>query len=673
VILDPNNSLVRSYMGKAYYEEKRDKLAASQLAIAKELDPNDPTPWFYDAIRKQSVNRPVQALADLEKSAELNDRRAVYRSQLLLDDDAAARNASVSAIYSELGFEALAVIEGTEALADNFGNSSAHRLLANAYGQIPRYDISRVSESFQAQIRQPLSALPINLLDSQDRLGILRDGGPARPGVNEYNSLFARDQLRVDASLLTGSRDTWGDELTVSGLSGRFGFAGSQLHYETEGFSENNNAEKDVYAGLVQFEPTPDFSLQLDVERSEFTLGYTFYPRDPLVTEPVEIGEESDTYRFNGRWADTADSDLIWSVGYEDREREVIAPAFDFVITNLFAESLVGEMQMIQRVGGIQLITGAGYVTKDEDFPLEGGVIETVGANVYAYGQWQAPGAPLRIIAGLAYDEFSADYSYFTEDIDRSQLSPKLGLVYSASTGTTFRAAAFTSVRRPFIGSQTLEPTQVAGFNQFFTGLEQFYGDREGTISRRVAVAIDQAFASATFVGLEAAFRKLELPDLFTQSDYHWREKSGRAYVYKNLQSRSYAWEATLSAAAEYQEYNRPLQFTGSEGILELKARRFPIGASVFTPSGITLRAGTTFVDEDGVFSAGVGLDVIPADDSGWVTDVAAEYRLPGRLGLLSLQARNVFDKELNLVDTDPLNPRDAQGRIVLGSLRISF
>ena len=105
MILDPNNSLVRSYMGKAYYEEKRDKLAASQLAIAKELDPNDPTPWFYDAIRKQTVNQPVDALGDLQKSAELNDNRAVYRSEFLLDDDAATRNASASAVYDDLGFE----------------------------------------------------------------------------------------------------------------------------------------------------------------------------------------------------------------------------------------------------------------------------------------------------------------------------------------------------------------------------------------------------------------------------------------------------------------------------------------------------------------------------------------------------------------------------------------
>ena len=60
--LDPNNSLIRSYLGKAYYEEKRDKLATGQYEMAKSLDPSDPTPYFYDAIEKQTTNRPVEAL-----------------------------------------------------------------------------------------------------------------------------------------------------------------------------------------------------------------------------------------------------------------------------------------------------------------------------------------------------------------------------------------------------------------------------------------------------------------------------------------------------------------------------------------------------------------------------------------------------------------------------------
>ncbi|MCK7577624.1 MAG: hypothetical protein MZV65_18665 [Chromatiales bacterium] len=41
----PNNALVRSYLGKTYYEEKlRSACDEREYDVAKELDPNDPTP-----------------------------------------------------------------------------------------------------------------------------------------------------------------------------------------------------------------------------------------------------------------------------------------------------------------------------------------------------------------------------------------------------------------------------------------------------------------------------------------------------------------------------------------------------------------------------------------------------------------------------------------------------
>ena len=92
VSLDPGRSLLRSYLGKAFFEEKRKRLAERHFSAAQELDPKDPTPWFYDAIRKQTLNRPVEALRDMQQSITLNDNRAVYRSRLLLDSDLAARS-----------------------------------------------------------------------------------------------------------------------------------------------------------------------------------------------------------------------------------------------------------------------------------------------------------------------------------------------------------------------------------------------------------------------------------------------------------------------------------------------------------------------------------------------------------------------------------------------------
>ncbi len=103
------NSMLRSYVGKAYYEERtstRSELARTQFDFAKALDPNDPTPWLYDAFRLQSINRPVEAADAFDESIELNENRAVFRSQLRLDSDHAARSAGLGGALSRFGIRA---------------------------------------------------------------------------------------------------------------------------------------------------------------------------------------------------------------------------------------------------------------------------------------------------------------------------------------------------------------------------------------------------------------------------------------------------------------------------------------------------------------------------------------------------------------------------------------
>jgi len=155
--LDPANSLIRSYLGKAYFEEKRYSLAGTQFDLAKERDPKDPTPWFYDAIQKQTQNRPIEALRDIQKSIELNNNRAVYRSKFLLDRDEAARGSSLARIFNNLGFERRAVMETAKSLSFDPSNHSAHRFLSDIYANIPRHEAARVSELLQAQLLQPIN------------------------------------------------------------------------------------------------------------------------------------------------------------------------------------------------------------------------------------------------------------------------------------------------------------------------------------------------------------------------------------------------------------------------------------------------------------------------------------------------------------------------------------
>ena len=67
---------------------------------------------------------------------------------------------------------------------------------------------------------------------------------------------------------------------------------------------------------------------------------------------------------------------------------------------------------------------------------------------------------------------------------------------------TTLRAAAFRVLKRFFVTNQTLEPTQLAGFNQFFD-------DLDGTDSTRYGFGLDQRFSPDLYGGFELSWRDL--------------------------------------------------------------------------------------------------------------------------------------------------------------------
>ena len=681
VALDPTNSLIRSYVGKAYYEEntkERDQLAYIQFGLAKQFDPNDPTSWFYESILRLSQNQPVEALQELHLSIEKNDNRVVSRSRLLLDDDAAARNASLANLYRELGFEQLAVVESAKALDDNFGNSSAHRLLADSYFNYPKYAIARVSEALQSQIREPLSFPGMDPQLSSDNLAILRDTGPSRPGASEFGFLFNRNQIRFQGEGITGNKATNGEELVIGGLAETSAFAMSQLHYETHGFGENDAATKNIQDLFIHGQVSSDTSAQLDVKHTDLRLGQTFFAFDPTFLNPTTISEDSDSFRVSGRHLVDSTADWIWSTIYEDRTRTVQGTPDIGLLEESLAATTTAELQYLKKFSNVQIVSGIGYIEQKEHFPLEGIDIHTSSANLYVYGQWRPAGPAFSIHFGLAEENFRQDNSFFSNNIERHEISPKLGLVWSPHPGTTLRAAAFSSVRRPFIASQTIEPTQVAGFNQFFTGFEAFYGDIDGTISRSAGVALDQAFSKSAFAGIETTYRELRVPSIVLVSDFTWRETTARAYLYKIFGANSdssivSSWHAAASLECAYEHITRPQVLTGAEGIMELNTIKIPISVRFLAPQWPSLRLATTYVRQTGLFSVDEGFPTFSTKDQAWITDLSIDYHLLRRQGAFSVGVKNLFDSKINLVESDPLNRQIVLGRFFFAKAQLAF
>jgi tetratricopeptide (TPR) repeat protein len=363
--LDPNNSLIRSYLGKAYYEERREKLASNQFAMAKELDPSDPTPYFYDAIRKQSMNQPVEALYDLQKSIELNDNRAIYRSRLLLDSDLAARSASLGRIYSDLGFQQLALVEGWKSINADPTNFSAHRFLSDSYSALPRHRVASVSELLQSQLLQPININPVQPHLAEKNLFILNGAGPSDLSFNEFNPLFNRNRLAFQMSGIVGTHDTLGEEIVQSGVWGRMSYSIGQFHYQTDGFRENNDLKKDIYDIFVQGMLSYNTSIMTEFRSTETKYGdpeLRFFPYDFLPN--LRNREETRSVRLGFNHAFSPRSNIIGTFVYGNldfRLDDLPDPTILAVADRFDQDSYGAELQHLYRSERFSIVSGVGY------------------------------------------------------------------------------------------------------------------------------------------------------------------------------------------------------------------------------------------------------------------------------------------------------------------------
>jgi hypothetical protein len=218
-----------------------------------------------------------------------------------------------------------------------------------------------------------------------------------------------------------------------------------------------------------------------------------------------------------------------------------------------------------------------------------------------------------------------------------------------------------------------LEPTQVMGFNQFFTGFDAVFGDRDGTVSRRGSVALDHHFFKNTFAGVEVSSRRMQVPNL-NVGNVDWRERGGRAYLYRAILAAPFPrWQMAVTADFDYERIIRPQLNPGAEGIVDVRTQRLPIGVRLFDESGLAVSATASRVKQSGVFAADINSSPIDKADSAWIADLSVDYRLPRRRGIVSFGARNLFDSRIDLFETDPINPRIAKRRVIFGKLRLNF
>jgi tetratricopeptide (TPR) repeat protein len=675
--LSPNNSLIRSYLGKAYFEENRDKLAKDQFSIAKELDPLDPTPFFYDAIRKQTLNRPVEALEDLQTSIQLNENRAIYRSRLLLDEDLAARSASLARIYNDLGFQQLALVEGWKSLNVDPGNHSAHRFLADLYASLPRHEIARVSETLQSQLLQPINITPVQPQLAESNLYIQEGAGPVYPSFNEFNYLFHRNRFEFQANNVVGKDNIMGNELVHSMVRGWLSYSLGQFHYMTDGFRQNNDLEENIYNAFTQIRLSHKTSIQAELRYTGTKKGDLLLRFNPNEFSPTERDDDRiKSVRFGFHHKFSPHSNVIGSFIYQegdfdyhlfdgmkidwtkDEKGYLDEIQYQFVSERLIITSGIGHSNLDQKdIKSLTIFSPPPAPPLVIKMPEEEtGIRHT---NLYIYSKINYPQKFTWTIGG------SADFFEKGSIIDLDQFNPKFGVTWNPFPSITLRAAGFKVLKRMLISNQTLEPTQVAGFNQFFD-------DTNGTKSWRYGIGLDQRITKRLYWGAEFSERDLKEPITFgtinaERMDVDLHEKLLRTYFYLT----PFHWLA-VSAEHHYEQFKKDPNDPGAWEVVHVKTHRFPLGINCYHPSGFSARLKATYIYQKGVFG-NITTGIEAGEDRFWVVDASFRYRFPERRGLFSIEVKNIFNQKFNYQNMDLAHPLIYPKRLILARFTIGF
>jgi Tfp pilus assembly protein PilF len=551
--LEPQRAELRSYLGKAYAHTGDDAHAAKELALAKKLDPNDPTAWLYSTLVNQQNNQINEAIRDLEKSESLNDNRSVYRSQLLLDEDRAVRGANLAGMYLDAGMTDESIREAGRAVSSDYANYSAHLFLASSYEQLRdpnwsnlRYDTPASDEYWIANLLAPTG------------VGWLSSTITQPP----YSRLFDQNHFGGDSETTYLGRGEWTEQADQYYTSGNLSYyAGTSYRYDP-GQRPNNDFENrefdfdlkgqltaldSIFAGVqlayvnhgdnsqnYNNQPATDLDYRdSETQEPNLFLGYhhewspgvhtLFFATRRVADESASTTNAAQYIAdFNGTTYSgvvpflNSESVLLSPVEYSTELQQIWEQADHTTILGTrygWGNVTYHNLEFSQDNWGPQLFLDTYPLIINQDFKLNFNHF-----NLYGYHNWQIADF-LGLTAGLSYDYLHqpadvATAPFSNQEKTTGQFSPKAGLIWTPAANTTFRAA-YTRSLSDFIDGNDyqLEPTEVAGFNQSFRSLvpESVAGDTSGSRFDTFDVSMEQKLATETYLGLagQVLFSKL--------------------------------------------------------------------------------------------------------------------------------------------------------------------
>ena len=312
------------------------------------------------------------------------------------------------------------------------------------------------------------------------------------------------------------------------------------------------------------------------------------------------------------------------------------------------------------------LVAGAGVFRGEDRARLAETNDKTSHNNAYVY--WEVTPECQKITFSMGV---SANF-WRRGELKRNRVNPKIGVLWNVTSSLTVRFAAFDSMRRQLIGNESIEPTQVTGFNQFFD-------DFDATLARRVSFALDSRPRTDLHTGFELSSRRLRVPFLIPGNpvDFVWRERGARGYFYWTTRGRQKGdlWTSSFAFSANYyyERLARAQELTGFEGIRDLTTSYIPLGVSAFMGRRLSGHLVATYVKQSGTRSVSSSIDEFATKDQFVLTDAWMRFGFPRQAGSFNIGIKNLFDKRFEFVDTDPLSLRFAPRRFVFARLILIF
>ena len=720
--LEPQRALFRSYLGKAASELGDAKAAEKEFALAKRLDPNDPTGWLYSALHLWEENRINESIRDLEHAEAVNDSRAPFRSRLLLDQDQSVASADLAALYDDAGLSDVSRHTAVRAVSEDYANFSGHLFLANSLQSLEaannfdlRFETARESELLVANLLAPPGAGNLSQQLSQQ----------------EHLRFFDPRPIGVSSRTEYDSRGNWSEAGTAFGTVNGFSYAFDSRYESFNGQRVNNDSESRRFALSLKQRITPDDELYFQAGQFQSQAGDLANYYDPAQANPgVSVNEKQEPTIFAGwhhTWSPGSHTLLLVSrltdtLRLHDPNASVPFLFFSggapeslgllpFPITNELSDDFTlysTELQHIWETPRQSLVLGGRWQTGDVNAhstltpeltgPLtdqhRNGSLER--GDAYAYYSWRVTDS-LQLIGGASYDHLRYPENpgispISTREESQDLFSPKAGLLFAPWKGGLFRASYTKSLGGLFFdNSVRMEPTEVGGFNQAFRSLipESVAGLVPGTKFQTAGAGFDQSLASGTFFGLEgewltsdgsrtigaltnSTFLNLADSPSGARQNLNFRERDLSGYA-GQLLGNYFAVSARYRLSEAHLKGQFPLLPAGLDGLDHFTQNnhatlhQLSLGVNMNLPCGFFAQWQSDWYHQDNS-----GYTPALADSDFWQHNLFAGYRFPRRYAEIRLGVLNIFDRDFRLNPLD-LHSDLPRGRTFTASLRINF